>query len=56
MHITVANTAAAEGAANNVDKKVILRNIAPFNSYISRISNTQTDDAQYVNVVMPMYN
>ena len=38
---------------------VILINFALFTSCISRINNTQNDtqnDAQYINVVMPMYN
>ena len=58
--ITVANTAvaeaAAEAAANNANKKVIFRNCAPFTSRMSRINNTQIGDAQYIDVVMPMYN
>ena len=29
--------------------------MSPFTSCISRISNTQIDDAQYIDVVMPMY-
>ena len=53
---TVANTAAAGQAANNVDKKVIFKNCAPFTSCINRINNTQIDDAQYIDVIMPMYN
>ena len=53
---TVANTAAAGQAANNVDKKVIFKNCAPFPSCINRINNTQIDDAQYIDVIMPMYN
>ena len=54
--ITVRNTAAAEEAANNANKKVIFRNCMSFTSCISRINNTQVDDAQYIDVVMPMYN
>ena len=53
--ITVRKTAAAE-AANNANKKVTLKNCAPFTSRISRINNTQTDDPQYIDAVMPMYN
>ena len=34
----------------------ILWNCAPFTSYISRINHTQIDDAQYIGVVIPMYN
>ena len=54
--ITVANTAAAGAAANNSNIKVIFKNCVPFTSCISRRNNTQKHDAQYVNVVMPMYN
>ena len=51
--ITVASTA---GDANNTNKKVILKNCTPFTSFISRINNTQIDDAQYIDVAMQMYN
>ena len=51
---TVRNTATVRAAANNVNKKVILKNCAPSTS--SRISNTQIDDAQYIDVVIPKYN
>ena len=53
---TVANTAAAEAAANNVNKKVIFKNCSQFTSRISRINNTQIVDAQYIDAVTPMYN
>ena len=52
---TAANTGTT-AAPNNADKKVIFKNCAPFTSCISRINNTQIDDAQYIDVVMPMYN
>ena len=51
--ITVASTA---GDANNTNKKVILKNCTPFTSFMSRINNTQIDDAQYIDVAMQMYN
>ena len=54
--ITVPNTAATDAGANNTNKKVIFKNCAPFTGCISRMSNTRTDDAQYTDVVMPMYN
>ena len=54
--ITVANTTAARQATNNADKKVMFKNCAPFTRCISRINNTQEDDAQYIDAVMPMYN
>ena len=54
--ITVTNTVTADADANNTNKKVIFKNCVPFTSCISRISNTQIDDAQDIGVVMPMYN
>ena len=43
-------------APNNANKKVIFKNCAPFTNYISRINNTQIDDAHDMYVVMPLYN
>ena len=37
-------------------KKGILKNCAPFTNYISKINDTQIDDAEYIDIVMPMYN
>ena len=54
--ITVNNTAAAGVAAKNTNKKEIFKNCAPFTSFISKINNTQTDNAEYIDIVMPMYN
>ena len=44
------------GDANNTNKKVIFKNRTAFTSCISRINNTQIDDAQYIDVAMQMYN
>ena len=55
-NITVNNTAAAGAAANNTNKKVIFKNCAPFTSCISKINNTQIDNAEYIDTLMPMYN
>ena len=55
-NITVNNTAADGAAANNTDKKVIFKNCAPFTSCISKINNAQIDNAQYIDIVMPVYN
>ena len=52
--ITVANTAQAGAAANNGGNKVLFKNCAPFTSCISRRNNTQIDDVQYIDLVMPM--
>ena len=45
-NITVNNTAAAGSAANNTNKKVIFKNCAPFTNCISKINNTQIDNAE----------
>ena len=52
--ITGANTAVQGQANNNGNKKVIRKNCAPFTNCISRINNTQVDDASYIDVVMPI--
>ena len=38
------------------NKDVIFKNCAPFTKCISRINNTDTDNAQDIDIVMPMYN
>ena len=43
---TLANTAATGQAANNDDKKAIIKNFASFISCIIRINKMQIDDAQ----------
>ena len=55
-NITVNNTASTGAAANNTNKKVIFKNCAPFTSCISKINNTQIDNAEYIDVVIPTYN
>ena len=55
-NISVNNTAAAGAAANNVTEKVMFKSCAPFTNCISKINNTQIDNAEYIYVVMPMYN
>ena len=55
-NITVNNTAATDADANNTNKKVILKNCAPFTVCISKINNTQVDNAKDTDIVMPMYN
>ena len=55
-NITVNNTAAAGAEANNTNKKVIFQNCTPFTNCISKINNTDIDNAKYIDIVMPMYN
>ena len=38
------------------DKEVTFKNCAPFTKCISRINNTDTDNAHDIDIVMPMYN
>ena len=54
--ITVNNTVAADADANNINKKLIFKNCAPFTNCISEINNTQIDNAKDLDIVMPMYN
>ena len=55
-NITVNNTAAADTDANNTNKKVIFKNCTPFTRCISKINNTEIDNAQCIDIVMPKYN
>ena len=54
--ITANNTAAAGAAANNINRKVIFKNCAPFTNCISKTNNTQVDNAKDIDIVIPMYN
>ena len=54
--ISVNNTAAQGATANNTNKKVIFKNLAPFTNCISEINNTQIDNVKDTDNVMPMYN
>ena len=54
--ISVNNTASAGAAANNINKKVIFKNYAPFTNCISEINNTHIGNAKDIDIVMPMYN
>ena len=54
-NISVNNTGTA-AAPNNRNEKVIFKNCAPFTSCISKINNIQVDNAENIDIVMPMYN
>ena len=48
--------AGADDAAKRLDernKEVIFKNCAPFTDYVSEINNTQVDNAEDLDVVMP---
>ena len=47
----------AQGQPNNrANKKVIIKNCAPFTKCISRIKSTLIDDVRDIHVVMALYN
>ena len=54
--ITGAGNDDATRRANERDKGVTFKNCAPFTKCISRVNNTDIDNAQDINIVMPMYN
>ena len=55
-NMSVNNTATEVAPANKAAKKVIFKNCAPFTKFIRKINNTQIDNAEYIDIVMPMYN
>ena len=54
--IPVPNTAATGAAVNNTNKKVIFKYCTLFTNCITEINNTQLDDAQDINIVIPRDN
>ena len=54
--ITGAGADAAARQADERDKSVIFKNCAPFTKCISRINGTDIDNAQDIDIEMPMYN
>ena len=50
------NNAVTVAAPNNANKKVIFKNCSPFTNCISKINNTQIVNAEYIDIVIPMYN
>ena len=58
-YIVVTRTIAVTRPNNNknaYDKKLAFKNNAPFNSCITKINNTLIDNAEDLDIVMPMYN
>ena len=55
---TAANATATNTANNNAfgDKKLVFKNNAPFINCISKINGAKIDNAEDLDVVMPMYN
>ena len=54
--ITGAGNDDATKRADERDKGVTFKNCAPFTKCISRINNTDIDNAKDIDIVMPMYN
>ena len=54
--ITGAGADAAARQADERDKGVTFKNCAPFVKCISRINNTEIDNAKDIDIVMSMYN
>ena len=54
--ITGAGNDDAAKRADERDKGATFKNCAPFTKCISRINNTDIDNAQDIDIVMPMYN
>ena len=55
---TAANATATNTTNNNIfsEKKLVFNNNAPFITCISKISDTKIDNAEDLDVVIPMYN
>ena len=51
--MTIPNTVAA---VNNTNKKVIFKNCATFINCITEINNTQVNDAEKIDIVIPLYS
>ena len=54
--ITVAGANADARNADERDKGITFKNCAPFTKCISRINNTDIDNARDIDIVMPVYN
>ena len=55
-NISVNNTAAEGAAVNDDAKKVTFKNCALFTNCIGKTNNVQIDSAEYIDIVMSMYN
>ena len=54
--VTVGGTLTAGATADNTNRKVIYKNCTRFTNCINEINNTQEDNAEDTDIVMPMYN
>ena len=55
-YVLVTGNDDAEKRLNERNKGLIFKKCAPFNKCISRINNTDIDNAEDIDIVMPMYN
>ena len=53
---TITITGAGARRLDEINKRVMSKNCAPFTDCISETNNTQIDNAKYIDVVMPIYN
>ena len=54
--ISVCSTTAANADANNVNKKVIFKKLAPFSDCNSKKNTKLEGNAKNIDLVIPMYN
>ena len=53
---TPVNNTGTAAAPNNRNEKIIFKNCAPFTNCISKINNSNVDNAKDIDIVMSMYN
>ena len=53
---TITITGAGARRLDEINKRVMFKNCAPFTDCLSETNNTQIDNAKYIDVVMPIYN
>ena len=56
LQVELITVAALAGGGGNNNIQVLVKNCAPFNIWTSEINSTQTDNAKYIDIVMPVYN
>ena len=58
VYIVVKEILIVDGVANRwkYDRKLVLRDFTQFTSCISKINNTSINDAEDLDMLMPMYN
>ena len=49
-------TVAGANVNNGIHKEIVFKNNAPFRSCISKINNTFIDNAEDLDILMPLYN